>query len=74
MSFIKAFINFVITIFTIKLTYHGLLSCNILFHEISVGYFYQDGIVKLMGLQPRIDRTISKETLYSSSQRYNISR
>jgi hypothetical protein len=39
-----------------------------------VGYFYPDGIVKYDGFSTfQIDRTISKETLYSSSQRYNIS-
>jgi hypothetical protein len=40
-----------------------------------VGYFYSDGIIKYDGFStPQIDGTISKETLYSSSQRYNISR
>jgi len=40
-----------------------------------VKYFYQDGIVKYdESSTPQIDGTISKETLYSSSQRYNISR
>jgi len=41
----------------------------------TVGYFYQDGIVKYDGSSmSRIDGTISKETLDSSLQRYNISR
>jgi hypothetical protein len=46
------------------------------FHYIFVGYFYPDGIVRydLFLATPQIDRTISKETIYSSSQRYNISR
>jgi hypothetical protein len=36
---------------------------------------YPDGIVKYDRFStPQIDKTLSKETLYSSSQRYNISR
>jgi hypothetical protein len=36
----------------------------------SVGYFYRDGILKYDGSStPQIDKTISKETFYSSSQR-----
>jgi len=41
----------------------------------SVRYFYQDRIVMDNGSSmPQIEETISKETLYSSSQRYNVSR
>jgi hypothetical protein len=43
--------------------------------DTNVGYFYLDGIVKYDAFSTcRIDRTIdtiSKETLYFSSQRYN---
>jgi hypothetical protein len=49
--------------------------CGCVYAEISinnVGYLYPDGIVEYDGSSPQIDRTTSKETLYSSSQRYVV--